>query len=122
MQRNKITAEVKAGIESVGKFLGKINPSSPYQDKLKRDIEYISSILKYGNLEQLIRCNLLITKEYSYALTLHGFYEVDENEIRKRSYSWNYDILNKVRDCLRKELSIISALSSVEEVLPRYFH
>ena len=120
MEQDKISAEAKAVIKFAGKFLDKINPYSPYQEKLKRDIEYINRSLEFRNLEQLIRCNLLIAKEYSYVLSLYGFYEVDENEIRKKGYSWNYGILNKARSCLQQELSNISTLSSAEEVLHEY--
>ena len=97
-----------------------MNPSTPYQEKLKRDIDYIDRSLEFGNLEQLIRCNLLIARDYLYILISKGFYEIEEDKIRKKGYNWNYDILNKVRGCLQKELSNISALSSAEEVLHEY--
>ena len=120
MEQDKISAEAKAGLKLAGKFLYKMNPSTPYQEKLKRDIDYIDRSLEFGNLEQLIRCNLLIARDYLYILISKGFYEIEEDKIRKKGYNWNYDILNKVRDCLQKELSNISALSSAEEVLHEY--
>ena len=40
MEENKINAEVKAGIKTIGKFINKINPNTDYQAKVKNDIKY----------------------------------------------------------------------------------
>ena len=120
MEQDKISTEAKAGIKLAGKFLYKMNPNTPYQEKLKRDIDYIDRSLELGKLEQLIRCNILITKDYSYFLVSKGFYKMNEAEIRNKGYNWNYDILNKIKKCLQKELLARNIQSSVKEALPKY--
>ena len=82
MEENKINAEVKAGIKTIGKFINKINPNTDYQAKVKNDIKYINRELESKDIDQLINCNKVISANYGYLLIERGFIPMHECDIR----------------------------------------
>lgn len=120
MEENKINAEVKAGIKTIGKFINKINPNTDYQAKVKNDIKYINRELESKDIEQLINCNKIISANYGYLLVKKGFIPMLECDIRERGYDWNLENLKQIRNNLEKELFVGAALSSAGETALEY--
>lgn len=120
MEKRNSNAEVKAGVKTIGKFFDKINPNTDYQAKVKRDIQYIDNELKSNDVEQLIICNKSISANYWYLLVDKGFTPFTECFIRQKGYDWNFENLKRIRNCLRNEMVVDSAISSVTEAAPEY--
>ena len=120
MEENKINAEVKAGIKTIGKFINKINPNTDYQAKVKNDIKYINRELESKDIDQLINCNKVISANYGYLLIERGFIPMHECDIREKGYDQNLENLKQMRNTLEKEMFAGAVLSSARETSLEY--
>ena len=115
MEKNKISAEAKAGIKALGKCINKVNPVTDYQAKVKNDIKYINRELESKDIEQLINCNKVISANYGYLLVKKGFIPMLECDIRERGCDWNLENLKQIRNSLEAELLVGAVSSSIGE-------
>lgn len=112
--------ERKAAAKAVGKYLDKIDPHTPYQAKVKLDINHISNTLRSNDFESIITCTKIMSSDYGYLFIRKGFVETSESVIRSKGHIWNYNNLMKMKYCLSTTLILDCAVSSVEEVIPEY--
>ena len=120
MEKLTISTEQKAALKTVFKYIEKVNPNTPYQQKIKRDIQHIINVLEVEDLESWITCNKFISANYGYILTRNGFSPLTEETIRQYGVLWNYNNLTSIAETLQQELNTESFRSSVTEGVTEY--
>lgn len=118
--KRQINTEQKAAIKTAFKYLEKINPNTPYQQKIKSDIQHIINVLDVEDLESWIVCTRFISANYGYILTRKGFHPLTEEDIRQRGKFWNYNNLASMAQTLQEELNTECFKSSIVEGITEY--
>ena len=120
MDKQSNHTELKSIIKTISKYIENVNPNTPYQQHLKRDIIHIINVLDEDNLESWIACTKYISDNYSYILSDRGFSYLTEETIRQRGKVWNYKNLTTMAQVLEDTLKAECAVKSLVEGLIEY--
>lgn len=107
--------EQKEIIKTIIKYIEKVNPNTPYQYRIKNDIQYIANVLNVEDLELWITCTRFISENYSYILTRGGFSLLTEEAIRQRGNLWIYKNLIAMAQTLQQALNVECITTSITE-------
>lgn len=120
MDKQSNHTELKSIIKTISKYIENVNPNTPYQQHLKRDIKHIINVLDEDNLESWIACTKYISDNYSYILSDRGFSYLTEETIRQRGKLWIYNNLTSMSQTLQQALSVECLRYSIEEGIIEY--
>jgi hypothetical protein len=116
MNKQSNYTELKAIVKTISKYIENVNPNTPYQQNLKRDIKHIINVLDEDNIESWITCTKYISENYAFILTHRGFSYLSEDTIRQQGKSWNYKNLTTMaqtlEDALKAECTVKSAIEA----------